>query len=161
MHDGTLETSVITNVEQDGAVNYDTNPYFDLTDPNEPLVTGDGTPFTGNFDGVQYVNGQPASSGTTTIYDGGQDTFESTFQANHGVPVPTTESEFLALSNAAKQDLALGLTNDELQDLVQTISTNSGENATVAQQLINFGADLIGVQGVGDNLEYKVDLEQA
>jgi hypothetical protein len=137
----------------------DTTPYFDLTDPNEPLVTGDGTPFTGNFDGVQYVNGQPKTSGTTTIYDGGQDTFESTFQANHGVPVPTTESEFMALSNDAKQDLALGLTNDELQELVNTISTNSGENATVAQQLINFGADLIGVQGVGDDLAYKVDLK--
>jgi len=152
------DTTQNNTTQNDTTDTFDTSPYFDLTDPNEPLVTGNGTPFTGNFDGVQYVNGQPVTSGTTTIYDGGQDTFESTFRANHGVPVPTTESEFMALSDSAKQDLALGLTNDELQELVQTISTNSGENATISQQLINFGADLLGVQGVGDDLRYKVDL---
>jgi hypothetical protein len=71
--------------------------------------------------------------------------------------VPTTESAFLALPDGAKQDLAL-LPKDDMEDLLQTISTTSGDNSNVATTLINFGADLIGVRGVGDDPLYSVDL---
>ena len=42
---------------------------FDLTDPSEPLVTGNGVNFTGQYEGVTYVDGYPktdqaVSSGT-------------------------------------------------------------------------------------------------
>jgi len=45
-----------------------------------------------------------------------------------------------------------------MEDLLQTISTTSGDNSNVATTLINFGADLIGVRGVGDDPLYSVDL---
>ena len=127
---------------------------FDLTDPSEPLVTGNGVNFTGTYEGVTYVDGYPESAPLQVTIDEstyvpGQDTFESTFLNNYGVPVPTTESAFLALPDGAKQDLAL-LPKDDMEDLLQTISTTSGDNASVAETLINFGADLIGVRGVGD-----------
>ena len=102
---------------------------FDLTDPSEPLVTGNGVNFTGQYEGVTYVDGYPETAPLQVTIDEstyvpGQDTFESTFLANYGVPVPTTESAFMALPDGAKQDLAL-LPSDDMEDLLQTISTKS------------------------------------
>ena len=37
-------------------------PKFDLRDPNEPLVNQDGSPYTGEFQGQNYVNGQPQAA---------------------------------------------------------------------------------------------------
>jgi hypothetical protein len=135
---------------------------FDLTDPSEPLVTGNGVNFTGLYEGVTYVDGYPETAPLQVTIDEstyvpGQDTFESTFLANYGVPVPTTESAFMALPDGAKTDLAL-LPKDDMEDLLQTISTTSGDNSNVATTLINFGADLIGVRGVGDDPLYGVEL---
>jgi hypothetical protein len=135
---------------------------FDLTDPSEPLVTGNGVNFTGQYEGVTYVDGYPETAPLQVTIDEstyvpGQDTFESTFLANYGVPVPKSESEFMALPDGAKTDLAL-LPKDDMEDLLQTISTTSGDNSNVATTLINFGADLIGVRGVGDDPLYGVEL---
>jgi LysM repeat protein len=135
---------------------------FDLTDPSEPLATGNGVNFTGTYEGVTYVDGYPETAPLQVTIDEstyvpGQDTFESTFLANYGVPVPTTESAFMALPDGAKTDLAL-LPKDDMEDLLQTISTTSGDNSNVATTLINFGADLIGVRGVGDDPLYGVEL---
>jgi len=135
---------------------------FDLTDPSEPLVTGNGVNFTGQYEGVTYVDGYPETAPLQVTIDEstyvpGQDTFESTFLANYGVPVPTSESAFMALPDGAKKDLAL-LPSDDMEDLLQTISTTSGDNSNVATTLINFGADLIGVRGVGDDPLYGVEL---
>ncbi len=135
---------------------------FDLTDSSEPLVTGNGVNFTGQYEGVTYVDGYPETAPLQVTIDEstyvpGQDTFESTFLANYGVPVPKSESEFMALPDGAKTDLAL-LPKDDMEDLLQTISTTSGDNSNVATTLINFGADLIGVRGVGDDPLYGVEL---
>jgi len=133
---------------------------FDLTDPTEPLVTGNNVNFTGTYEGVTYVDGYPETAPLQVTIDEstyvpGQDTFESTFLSNYGVSVPTSESEFMALPDGAKKDLAL-LPKDDMEDLLQTISTTSGDNSNVATNLINFGADLIGVRGVGDDPYYQI-----
>lgn len=133
---------------------------FDLTDPSEPLVTGNGVKFTGQYEGVTYVDGYPETEPLQVTIDEstyvpGQDTFESTFQANYGVSVPTTESEFMALSDAAKADLAL-LPSDEKQEILKEMSLNSGEDAPFDLRVINSIASVLGVRGIGDTFEYKI-----
>ena len=149
---------------------------FDMGQDGEPLVTGNGVNFTGTYGGVTYVNGFPKSTNPLRItidestyvdpldaFGGadidtdpyGQDTFESTFLANYGVPVPTSESEFMALPDGAKTDLAL-LPSDDIEDLLQTISTTSGDNSSVVTTLFNYGADLFNYKGLGDDPLYKV-----
>ena len=134
--------------------------YFDITDPSEPLMTGNGVKFTGQYEGVTYVDGYPETEPLQVTIDEstyvpGQDTFESTFQANYGVSVPTTESEFMALSDAAKADLAL-LPSDEKQEILKEMSLNSGENAPFDLRVINSIASVLGVRGIGDTFEYKI-----
>lgn len=134
--------------------------YFDITDPSEPLMTGNGVKFTGQYEGVTYVDGYPETAPLQVTIDEstyvpGQDTFESTFQANYGVSVPTTESEFMALSDAAKADLAL-LPSDEKQEILKEMSLNSGENAPFDLRVINSIASVLGVRGIGDTFEYKI-----
>ena len=134
--------------------------YFDITDPSEPLMTGNGVKFTGQYEGVTYVDGYPETEPLQVTIDEstyvpGQDTFESTFQANYGVSVPTTESEFMALSDAAKADLAL-LPSDEKQEILKEMSLNSGEDAPFDLRVINSIASVLGVRGIGDTFEYKI-----
>jgi hypothetical protein len=61
----------------------------------------------------------------------------------------------MALPEGAKTDLSL-LPKDDMEDLLQTINTTSGDNSSVVEKLINLGANFTGLNfGVGDT-DYKI-----